>query len=239
MAAINGKILIAVVPLPIGLVLLPLIYTAGNDPGHQAAAVAGWMLLLLVVQSVAALVAGSVCQTIRSCCTAAIISGGTAAIAATLGCGAGLIPTSVLLPSGAVFLAWAMFCSGLAKALNRWGIAAAVPVGILLAGLLIFSPVALTPLFVILQRSDLRWHTVASVAVNMSPAIWMIDALATGLHYNWFIWFHAPVMYQHVVLGQNTLMPRLWPWWLPCAGAGVIGIMAAAWPRSVPKISAH
>ncbi len=231
MAAINEKYMIAAFPLPMGLILLPLIHTAGYDPGQRASAVAGWMLLLLVAQSITAIMAGALCRDFRWFCRAGIISGAAAMSAEALGCAAGLIPAGVILQTGAVFIGWGLFCTALASRIGSWSFGLTVPAGITIASMLIFSPVLLTPLFLALQHSWPHWPWLAEILVNISPAIWMINALATGIHYNWFIWFHAPMMYQHVVLGQNTLMPRLWPWWLACAAAGVAGIIMAAAPR--------
>ena len=231
MAAKNGKFLIAGFPLAAGVILLPLIRSAGDDPTHQASAVAGWMLLMMVVQSVSAIMAGTLCRSFRSCFLAGIISAVAVLIPEMPACTAGLIPGAVMLPTGAVFITWGLFCAGLAKQLSVWGNGAAVTAAITLAVMLLFSPVIATPPLVLLQHLKPHWSWLTDITVNISPALWMINALSTGMHYNWFIWFHAPMMYQHVVLGQNTLMPRLWPWWLACAAAGVAGIIMAAAPR--------
>ncbi len=239
MAAINGKFLIAAFPLPAGLILLPLIRSAGNDPAHQASAVAGWLLLLLLVQSVSVIMAGTLCHSFRHCFLAAMISAIAVLIPETVGCIAGLIPAAVIVQTGAVFIAWGMFCAGLAKQLSAWDSGAAVALPITLAVMLLFSPLIATPLLVLLQHLKLHWPWLAELTVNISPALWMINALATGMHYNWFTWFHAPTMYQHVVIGQNILMPKLCPWWIACTAAGVAGVvlMAGRIRRRAPDVT--
>ncbi len=228
MAAKNAIFFIAGFPLLTGLILLPLIRSAGDDPAHQASAVVGWMLLMLLVQSVCAIISGTLCRSFRSCCLVGIISALAVVIPELLGCMVGLIPVKVVLPTGAVFIAWGLFCAGLAKTLSVWGSGAAVAVAIPFALMLLFSPVIATPLLVLLQHLTLHGSWLTDIVVNISPALWMINALAAGIHYNWFIWFHAPLMYQHVVIGQNTFMPKLWPWWPACITAGVIGLLLMA-----------
>ena len=230
MAVISKRYWLAMVPLPLGLIMLPLVRSAGDDPGHLASAVAGWMLLLLVVLNVVAIIAGSLSRHFHSYLIIAILSGVSAVSVVALGCLAGLIPVAVVWPVSVVFSAWAIFSAGLAKLLRPWGIEIAVVSGITATTILIFSPIVVTPLLAMLQHHGIDWPWLNSIAMNISPAIWLVDALATGLHYNWFIWFHAPLMYQHVVLGQNILMPRLWPWWIPCMAAVIAGVLAAAWP---------
>ena len=239
MAAKTGKFLIAAFPLPAGLLLLPLVRSAGNDPTHQASAVAGWMLLLLLVQSVSVIVAATLCRDFRASFLAGMISAIAVLIPETVGCTAGLIPVAVIVQTGTVFIAWGLFCAGLARQLSVWGDGAAVTLAITLAAMLFFSPVIAAPLLVLSQHLKPHWPWLAALAVNISPALWMINALATGMHYNWFIWFHAPVMYQHVVLGQNTLMPKLCPWWIACTAAGVAGLilMLAGTNRRAPDIT--
>lgn len=239
MAAINGKFLIAAFPVPAGLILLPLIGSAGHDPAHQASAVAGWMLLLLLVQSTSVIIAATLCRGFRACFLAGMISAVAVLIPESVGCAAGLIPAAVIAQTGAVFIAWGLLCAGLAKQISSWDPGAGVTLAITLAVLLFFSPVVATPLLVLLQHLKLHWPWLADLTVNVSPALWMINALATGMHYNWFIWFHAPVMYQHVVLGQNILMPKLCPWWLACTAAGVSGLilMAGRSRRRAPDIT--
>ena len=239
MAARNGKFLIAAFPLPAGLILLPLIRSAGSDPAHQASAVAGWMLLLLVIQSVSAIMAGTLCRGFRSCFLAGIISAVAVLIPEMLGCTAGLIPAAVLLQTGAVFITWGLFCAGLAKRLSAWSKGATVTLAITLAVMLLFSPVIVTPPLVLLQHLKPHGSWLTDITVNISPALWMINALSTGMHYNWFIWFHAPLMYQRVVIGQNILMPKLCPWWLACTAAGVAGLvlMAGGIRRRAPDIT--
>lgn len=225
--------------MPAGLILLPLIRSAGNDSAHQASAVAGWMLLLLLVQSVSAIIAATLCRSFRACFLAGMISAIAVLIPETVGCTAGLIPAAVIVQTGAVFIAWGLLCAGLARQLSAWDSGAAVTLAITLAVMLLFSPVIATPLLVLLQHLKLHWPWLADTTVNISPALWMINALATGMHYNWFIWFHAPVMYQYVVLGQNFLMPKLCPWWLACSAAGVAGLilMAGGSGRRTPEIT--
>ena len=230
MAAINAKSLIAAFPLPMGLMLLPLIDTAGIDPANRTSAVAGWMLLLLIGQSITAILSGALCRNFRHFYRAGIISGAAAMTAEAIGCATGLIPAAVILQTGAVFVGWGLFCTALAGRIGSWNIGLAVPVAMTIAGMLIFSPIIFTPLYLVLQHSWAHGTWLTEILVNMSPAIWMLNALATGIHYNWFTWFHAPIMYQHVVLGQNTLMTTLWPWWLASAAAGVGGIILAAAP---------
>ena len=230
---------LAAFPLPAGLILLPLIRSAGSDPAHQASAVAGWMLLMMVVQSVSAIMAGTLCRGFRSCFLAGIISALAVLISEMPGCAAGLIPAAVMLPTGAVFITWGLFCAGLAKQLSVWGGGPAVTAAITLAVMLLFSPVIATPPLVLVQHLQLHGSWLTDITVNISPALWMINALSTGMRYNWFIWFHAPLMYQHVVVGQNILMPKLCPWWLACTAAGVAGLvlMAGRIRRRAPDIT--
>ncbi|MGC9261514.1 MAG: hypothetical protein ACP5I8_15740, partial [Phycisphaerae bacterium] len=99
MVVITEKHLIAMAPLPMGLLMLPLVRSAGDNPGHLAGAVAGWMLLLLIVQSVAAIMAGVLCRSFRAGVAVTILSGLSAASAAAVGCSTGLIPTMVVWPA--------------------------------------------------------------------------------------------------------------------------------------------
>ena len=240
MATRNTKFIISAFTLPMGLLFLPLICTADHDSGHLASAVAGWMLLLLAAQSLTTVVAGALCRNVQSCCLAGIISGTAAMLAQSAGCAAGLIPPGAILPAAAVFVGWGMFCAALAAFLCFWNRRAAIPVGVMITTALIFSPVIFTPLFLALPSESLHSNAVTEILINISPAIWMINALAAHIHYNWFIWFHAPLMYQHVVPGQNTLMPKLWPWWLLCSAAALAGILlAAAAGRAYGKCPRH
>ena len=239
MATKNAIFLIAGFPLAAGLVLLPLIRSAGSDPTHLASAAAGWMLLMMVAQSVSAIMAGTLCRGFRSCFLVGMVSALAVLIPEMPACAAGLIPAAVLLPTGAVFITWGLFCAGLAKRLSVWGGGAAVTAAITLAVMLLFSPVIATPPLVLVQHLKPHWSWLTDITVNISPALWMINALSTGMHYNWFIWFHAPLMYQHVVVGQNILMPKLCPWWLACTAAGVAGLllMAGGSRRRSPDIT--
>jgi hypothetical protein len=228
MAGLNPKFVIASAPIPVGLLLLPLVRTAVAEPGHQASAMAGWLLALLLVESIPAIIAGCQCRNSRQWCLVALIAGAATAIAPVLACVLGLLSALVLLRVIAVLLAWAAFCAGLAAFFSRWGPVGGVMVAMCISNAMMFSPLVFTPVFLLLSHGHAPSQWIAGILLNMSPALWMINAMATGLHYNWFIWFHAPMMYHHVVLGQNTLMPEVWRWWIPCLIAATLGAAAAS-----------
>ncbi len=230
MAKITTKLLLAASPLPLGLITLPLVHAARYQTGHLASAMAGWMLLLLLAQSATVIMAGSLCRNYRQRGATVAISVLATAMSPALACAMRMMTVMVLLHGLAVFAAWAIFCVGLVCVLRVWSVTPSVAAGLIITTMMIFSPIVLTPIFLMMQKLGIHWPWTVSFAINMSPAMWMIGALATGIHYNWFIWFHAPVMYQHIVLGQNTLMPTLWPWWIPCAGAAGVGAIAAVAP---------
>ena len=217
--------------VPAGMVLLAAgaLWVGGAGMGGWATTqeLAGWLMLVLMVATVAGIVTAAMR---RAGLALAYLVGAVAMLVGVVGTvqvgGGGGVAWACL------FVAWTMMWGVAARVLVPWGPGVSVGLPAALAGLCLASPVAAMPLVHAAAHwggagaGSLVWQgRVVEVVRHACPFLAVLDVMPAGGGGVRSNWATLPGMYKWSGLGQEVpmLLPNVWV----CVGiyAGVAGVL--------------
>lgn len=192
----------------LGLMLRP------TPPNPPAGAAAITLLQMLVLSGFAAAVAGragAAAALLRSAATVLV-----AGVAGTFIAVVGILPAQTMVRAMSIQTCWAIFVFGISAWLSaRRPFQATIPITAMAISVIApLWPILGSPLIQWLGQIGFSWPQ--KVLLSLCPSIWLIKATDSQTGFNTMAWFHSRTLYHVVPLGQNVLMPQVWPW-LPTA----------------------